>query len=132
MDTAPVFLSEDAIHELHEEQIVQFGGTRGIRDPDGLSAAISSPLHTFCYQPAVTLFDLAADYAFHISMSQAFLDGNKRTGLHAALTFLGVNGFDVEIDEQALYESIMRLHKGSDQRAALAATLRAGANIVPD
>lgn len=33
------------------------------------------------------LFSMAAAYAFHIAESQAFVDGNKRTGLDAALVF---------------------------------------------
>lgn len=34
-------------------------------------------------------FDIAAAYAFHLAESQAFLDGNKRTAIACALTFLG-------------------------------------------
>jgi death-on-curing protein len=36
------------------------------------------------------LFSMAAAYAFHIAESQAFVDGNKRTGLNAALDKTGL------------------------------------------
>ena len=45
------------------------------------------------------LFSMAAAYAFHIAESQAFVDGNKRTGLNAALVFLLMNGLEV-VDER--------------------------------
>jgi len=38
---------------------------------------------------------MAAAYAFHIAEAQSFLDGNKRAGLDAALTFLALNGVRV-------------------------------------
>jgi death-on-curing protein len=41
------------------------------------------------------LFEMAAAYAFHIAENQSFVDGNKRTGLAAALTFLRINGVSV-------------------------------------
>jgi len=34
------------------------------------------------------LFAMAAAYAFHIAENQAFVDGNKRTGVLAAVVFL--------------------------------------------
>ena len=42
------------------------------------------------------LFASAAAYAFHIAEGQPFLDGNKRTGLNAALVFLELNGRTVD------------------------------------
>jgi len=45
MDIPPVFLSEEAIHELHEEQIAHFGGKRGVRDAVGIGAAVASPMN---------------------------------------------------------------------------------------
>ena len=35
---------------------------------------------------------MAAAYAFHIAQNQPFVDGNKRTGLLAAIVFLDING----------------------------------------
>ena len=38
---------------------------------------------------------MAAAYAFHVAESQAFVAGNKRAGLNAALVFLLLNGWEV-------------------------------------
>jgi death-on-curing protein len=39
---------------------------------------------------------MAAAYAFHLAESQAYVDGNKRTGAAAALVFLELNGFTTQ------------------------------------
>ena len=51
---------------------------------------IASALNDYRY--GGDLDDVAAAYAFHISQNQGFRDGNKRTGVAAALTFLVKNG----------------------------------------
>jgi death-on-curing protein len=45
---------------------------------------------------------MAAAYLFHISQNQPFNDGNKRTGLAAALVFLDLNGVSVEREAEAM------------------------------
>jgi death-on-curing protein len=39
------------------------------------------------------VFDLAAAYAFGVAKAHTFIDGNKRTALVAAFTFLRLNGY---------------------------------------
>jgi death-on-curing protein len=41
------------------------------------------------------LFDMAAAYLVALAFRHPFLDGNKRTAAAAALTFLHLNGYDV-------------------------------------
>jgi death-on-curing protein len=50
---------------------------------------------------------MAAAYLFHIVKNHAFLDGNKRTALVAALVFLDINGVSLERDDERLYELTM-------------------------
>ena len=40
------------------------------------------------------LYEIAAAYTFYIAESQACFDGNKRTGMQAAVDFLEINGVD--------------------------------------
>jgi len=47
---------------------------------------------------------MAAAYAFHIAQNQPFIDGNKRTGLLAALVFLDLNGVELTDLEGCLYD----------------------------
>ena len=47
----------------------------------------------FGQHPYQTIYDKAAAYAFNIITRHIFDDGNKRTGLIAAFTFLESNGY---------------------------------------
>jgi death-on-curing protein len=67
---------------------------------------------------------MAAAYAFHIAENQPFLDGNKRTGLNAALVFLGLNGWDIDDPESRLYEAMLSIAKGSLDKRELGLLLR--------
>lgn len=52
---------------------------------------------------------MAAVYAHGISQGQPFVDGNKRTGVDAALTFLALNSFQVEDRDMALYDAMIEI-----------------------
>jgi hypothetical protein len=81
---------------LHDDQLRLFGGSAGVRDRGALESAVATPEATFDDEFLhEDLFQMAAAYAFHIAENQPFVDGNKRTGLNAALVFLDVNGWVV-------------------------------------
>ena len=56
-------------------------------------------------------YEMAAAYLFHIVCNHPFVDGNKRTGMVAAVTFLDMNGywFDAKdgFDLDAALESLV-------------------------
>ena len=89
----PEFLTREIIDAIHEEQIGQHGGIRGLRDEGGLESAIAQPKNVYYYGNG-DLYEIAAAYAYHIAESQACLDGNKRTGVQAAVVFL--EGHDID------------------------------------
>jgi death-on-curing protein len=70
------------------------------------------------------LFDIAAAYAFHLAEAQAFLDGNKRTGMAAALVFLDGNGVSVPEATDELYEAMIAVAEHRLDKSGLAALLR--------
>jgi death-on-curing protein len=86
----PIFLTLDQVLILHDRSLREFGGSAGIRDLGQIESAVVAARNNFLYGGG-DVFDIAASYAFHIAQSQAFLDGNKRTGVAAALVFLGMN-----------------------------------------
>ena len=95
---SPVFLTVDEVLELHAFQIEQFGGDPTIRDMGLLESAVAQPSQQFGGQFLhEDLTAMAAAYLFHIAQNHPFADGNKRSGLHAALTFLAMNDIDLEI-----------------------------------
>ena len=85
-----------------------WGGQPGVRDREGLAAAVAMPEQTFGgeYLHEYPL-GMAAAYAFHIAERQAFFDGNKRTALMAALVFLRLNGFTVDATDPHHFERAM-------------------------
>jgi len=119
----PLFLSMEDIEFLHQRSIARYGGSLGLRDRGGLEAAVNQPKNTFYYGQG-DLFDIAAAYAFHIAEAQAFLDGNKRTAVAAALNFLNLNGDKTIFDSARLYEAMIAIAEKRLTNTDLASFLR--------
>jgi death-on-curing protein len=103
MNTDPLFLTLDEVLQIHSYQIKEHGGSGEILDMGSLESAIAQPRQGFggSYLHS-DLAHMAAAYLFHIVQNHAFEDGNKRTGTHAALIFLAMNGYDLgELPEEA-------------------------------
>jgi prophage maintenance system killer protein len=50
---------------------------------------------------------MAAAYLFHLCQNHAFIDGNKRVGANAAITFLLINNWEPTFDEQELLDLVL-------------------------
>ena len=59
----PIWLMDEAVLALHEQLIVAFGGSHGLRDAGMLSSALARPRNAFAYATP-NLHELAAGYAF--------------------------------------------------------------------
>jgi death on curing protein len=91
----PEFLTRAIVEQLHTDSLILFGGSAGIRDEGLIESTLASARNTFLYRYG-DLFEIAASYAFHIAEAQVFLDGNKRTAMAAALTFLQATALNWE------------------------------------
>lgn len=119
-----IFLTLAEVIEIHSDQIVSYGGQKGIRDMNLLSSALAMPQASFegaFLHP--TLFEMASAYAYHLSQNHPFMDGNKRTGLAAALVFLELNGVSVPDPKGRLYEAMMAMAAGKLSKGKLATIL---------
>jgi len=120
------FLSLDDVLESHAQQIANYGGSEGIRDPGLLESALAQPGATFGGQYLHSdIFEMAAAYLFHIAQNHPFFDGNKRVGLEAALLFLEINGHSVETTDEALVELVLQTAQGQATKQQIAAFFRA-------
>ena len=90
--TEPTWVPLAAVLAVHDRQIARHGGTPGMRDRTLLEMGCARAMNLAAYTDA-GLAETAAAYAFGISRAHAFVDGNKRTALVTALTFLRLNGF---------------------------------------
>ncbi len=110
---APQFLTLEDVLELHEFQIINYGGAFGVRDLGLLESAVAQPSVTFEYQFLHNdLHAMAAAYLFHLVRNHPFVDGNKRIGLESALVFLEINGLSVDCTDEALVELVLATATG--------------------
>jgi death-on-curing protein len=122
--TDPVFLDVEEVLLIHQEHLPRYGGAVGVRDRALLESAVAMPRATaggeYAHQD---LFSMAAAYAFHIAQNQPFVDGNKRTGLLAALVFLDLNGVVIADPDGRLYDAMIAVADRRLDKAGLAALL---------
>lgn len=119
----PVFLTIDQVKALHSMALDRHGGQDGVRDMATLESAVMHPCHVWLYGQG-DLFDIAAAYAFHLAEAQAFIDGNKRTGIGAAMVFLEGNAVSVPEATEELYAAMMAVAERRMDKSGLAALLR--------
>lgn len=99
------FLTFEEVLEIHEDSLRAYGGTSGLRDRGMVESALG----------------------YHLAESQAFLDGNKRTGIGAAIVFLHMNGephIPSAGDRQAMYDAMIAIAKHELDKSGLATLLR--------
>ncbi|ACL66396.1 death-on-curing family protein [Anaeromyxobacter dehalogenans 2CP-1] len=123
--TDPVFLDVDDVLLIHEEQLATYGGALGIRDVGLLESAVAMPRASAGGELAhEDLFAMAAAYAFHIAQNQPFVDGNKRTGLLAAIVFLDLNGIPISDPAGRLYDAMIAVAERRMDKPGLATEFR--------
>jgi death-on-curing protein len=119
--SSPVFLTLDEVLALHADQIERYGGRGGIRDLALLESALGVPQATF--GGAIlhgSLPEMAAAYLYHIVQNHPFVDGNKRTGLAAALAFLGLNDQDLGASEDEVVDLTLGVARGEIAKSEVA------------
>lgn len=129
----PTFLSVENVLALHRAQLEAYGGSAGIRDEGLLASAVMMPTQSFGGEYLhEDLFGMAAAYAFHIAQNQPLVDGNKRSGLDAALTFLEANGIPLppEPDER-LVDAMLAIARRELDKTGLARLFRELAALAP-
>jgi death on curing protein len=116
----PAFLSLDEVLEIHAQQIERYGGSAGLRDAAGLESAIATPQATFggeFLHPSIPA--MAAAYLFHLCQNHPFIDGNKRVGANAAITFLLMNNWEPTFNEEELVDLVLSVASGGLRKARL-------------
>ncbi len=98
----PEFLDVEDVEGLHASLLERFGGTFLHRD----------------------LFEMASADLFHVVMNHPVVDGNKRTGLLAALVFLDLNGITIERETNRLHDLTIGVADGRLEKGEIARVLR--------
>jgi death-on-curing protein len=122
--TEPSWLTRVVVDAIHLDQIREHGGLLGLRDETGLESALARPRHQWFYGGVTDLASLAAAYGFGLAQNHPYADGNKRVALVAMLTFLAINGQDIDANDEDVLSTILALAAGRLSEAELAAWLR--------
>ncbi len=100
--------------DIHDDQILQFGGEPGLRDAGALDSAIMRP--QIGYYDGI--IEEAAALLESLAMNHPFVDGNKRTAFAATEVFLRINGSFIDCDSLEAYNHFMELFETNSFRFA--------------
>jgi len=93
-----LWVRQDVVLAVHNDQIARHGGSEGLRDAGGLESALAYPQNPAAYgEPG--LAELAAGYLFAVAKNHAFVDGNKRTAWVTCNIFIEINGGELAFDK---------------------------------
>jgi death-on-curing protein len=95
----------ETIENLHKIVVEYSGGSAGVREYGLLDSAINSIYQTFMGQELYpTIIEKGARLGYNLISNHAFVDGNKRIGILTMLTFLKVNGIELNYtDDDLIY-----------------------------
>jgi death on curing protein len=118
-----VWVRRPVILAAHDEQLVEHGGSPGIRDSGLLDSALARPLNRAAYgKPDAA--ELAAAYAYGLATNHPFVDGNKRTAFIALELFLALNGYRFAAGDAESVMSLLAVAAGTMKEEALASWIR--------
>ena len=110
---------------LHNLLVEKTGGGDGIREQGLLDSAVYSPYQTFGdIELYPTLIEKGARLGYALVSNHAFIDGNKRIGLLAMLTFFELNGITLDFTNDELISLGLSLAQGETDYDGLCAWLK--------
>lgn len=109
-----IWISAEDVILIHSRVIEGSGGLDGLRDRDGLEAAISAPMQTFDGKELYpTDLEKIARLGFGLASNHAFVDGNKRIGAMMTQLLLKWNGYDLTLRSSELAEMFIAIADGT-------------------
>jgi death-on-curing protein len=117
----PDYLTLVEVLTIHDVLVAEFGGATGVRDPGALESALFRP-QTGYYRDVI---EEAAALFESLVQNHPFVDGNKRAGFAATDVFLRMNGYVLDVDQDASYSFIVgSLERGEFRLELIDAWLR--------
>ena len=110
---AIIYLTIDQAIELHDAVLTE-GGLAGIRSHQGLASSIAQAEQDVFGQALYpTLADKASAYGFFLTANHPFNDGNKRTAAAVMALMLDLNGYVLDVDDDAPADTLVAVASGS-------------------
>lgn len=120
----PSWLGRIVVDAIHDDQLREHGGLPGIRDENLLESALARPQQKWHDADDADIPSLAAAYAFGFAKNHPYRDGNKRISFLAMVTFLGLNGWELDATDADVVSEFLTLAAGSVSEEALADWIR--------
>ena len=109
-----IWISAEDMILIHSRVIEGSGGLDGLRDRDGLEAAVSAPMQTFDGKELYpTDLEKIARLGFGLASNHAFVDGNKRIGAMMTQLLLKWNGYDLTLHSGELADMFIAIADGT-------------------
>ena len=120
----PRWLRRFVVDAIHTEQLREHGGLPGVRDETGLESALSRAANKWHCARSTDMPSLAAAYGFGLIRNHPYLDGNKRIGFLVMVTFLGINGYELDATDAEVISEIVALAESRVSEDELADWIR--------
>src|SRR5512134_3042341 len=124
------WIAETVALAIHDEQLAEHGGPPGVRSPELLDSELA-PSRRLHDHDDPDIAGLGASYAYGIARNHPFADGNERTALVVAETFLLLNGYALVADDAACVAQFLALAAGELTEEQLAEWIRANTRRGP-
>ncbi len=125
------FLERDDIIYIHAEEIKHAKTNAQLISDKDLGACLEAPKATFDNEFLMNIFEMAATYIVSFCIRHPFSDGNKRVGVASALVFLGVNGYQIEEnDDDELANIVLQFLKNKIKKEDIVEYLDSHSNNI--
>ena len=109
-----IWVTANDVIRLHSHLIRRTGGLDGLRDRDGLEAAIAAPMQSFGGQELYpSTVKKIARLGYGLATNHVFLDGNKRIGALMTQLLLKWNGYDLFLRSSELADMFISIADGT-------------------
>lgn len=109
-----IWISAEDILLIHSRVIEGSGGLDGLRDRNGLEAAIAAPMQTFDGQELYPSdIEKIARLGFGLASNHAFVDGNKRISAMMTQLLLKWNGYNLTLRTGELADMFIAIADGT-------------------
>ena len=107
------YLSPEQVLFIHARLIAETGGEHGVRDIGLLQSAVARPKATFDNKELYPdVANKAAALMEFLINNHPFVDGNKRTGITAAVLFLRINNYSILVSNKELEDFTLAVANG--------------------
>lgn len=112
----------DFVIAIHDEILAQEKGLKGYTNHQALASSLERIDNQMLYDPLDNIFEIASFYAVAIAKAHTFADGNKRTAMVVMLSYLAIQGVDIQADN-GLDDVMVAVASGEIGREQLAQIL---------